>query len=148
TEQVSHVIVTSQYRYSGRSEVAWIVPRLAKLARPPAECTGLPTPGDRRHCTLEGPLRRLGHLVRMVLRQSARQDCNFVHSAGQPTLMSALPPKADIPESAWHVRLVPKADITGIQGTTGKWVSNVLLISITFSLVKPPPAASSEIALR
>src|SRR5262249_24359900 len=36
----------------------------------------------------------------------------------------------------------------GIQGSTGKWVSNVLLISITFSLVKPPPAASSEIALR
>jgi tripartite-type tricarboxylate transporter receptor subunit TctC len=34
------------------------------------------------------------------------------------------------------------------QGSTGKWVSNVLLISITFSLVKPPPAASSEIALR
>ena len=36
----------------------------------------------------------------------------------------------------------------GIQGSTGKWVSNVLLISITFSLVKPPLAASSEIALR
>jgi hypothetical protein len=36
----------------------------------------------------------------------------------------------------------------GIQGSTGKWVSNVLLISITFSLVNPPPAASSEIALR
>jgi hypothetical protein len=36
----------------------------------------------------------------------------------------------------------------GIQGRTGKWVSNVLLISITFSLVKFPPAASSEIALR
>jgi hypothetical protein len=36
----------------------------------------------------------------------------------------------------------------GVQGSTGKWVSNVLLISITFSLVKPPPAASSEIALR
>ena len=35
-----------------------------------------------------------------------------------------------------------------IQGSTGKWVSKVLLISITFSLVKPPPAASSEIALR
>ena len=25
--------------------------------------------------------------------------------------MSALPPKADIPESDWHVRFVPKADI-------------------------------------
>jgi hypothetical protein len=25
--------------------------------------------------------------------------------------MSALPPKADIAESAWHVRFVPKADI-------------------------------------
>src|SRR5215467_4075225 len=36
----------------------------------------------------------------------------------------------------------------GIQGSAGKWVSNVLLISTTFSLVKPPPAASSEIALR
>src|SRR5262249_39421973 len=36
----------------------------------------------------------------------------------------------------------------GIRDSTGKWVSNVLLISITFSLVKPPPAASSEIALR
>ena len=36
----------------------------------------------------------------------------------------------------------------GIQASTGKWVSKVLLISITFSLVKPPPAASSEIALR
>jgi hypothetical protein len=36
----------------------------------------------------------------------------------------------------------------GIQGSTGKWVSNVSLISITFSLVNPPPAASSEIALR
>ena len=31
----------------------------------------------------------------------------------------------------------------GIQGSTGKWVS-----TITFSLVKPPPAASSEIAFR
>ena len=47
-----------------------------------------------------------------------------------------------------NVRFGSKADITGIQGTTGKWVSNVLLISITLSLVKPPPAASSEIALR
>jgi hypothetical protein len=37
------------------------------------------------------------------------------------------------------VRFGSKADNTGIQGTTGKWVSNVLLISITFSLVKPPP---------
>ena len=36
----------------------------------------------------------------------------------------------------------------GIQGSTGKWVSNVVLISITFSLVNPPPAARSEIALR
>ena len=53
--------------------------------------------------------------------------------------MSALPPKADIADSDRHVRIVPKAGITGIQGTTGKWVSNVLLISITFSLVKPPP---------
>jgi len=26
-------------------------------------------------------------------------------------VMSALPPKADIPESDWHVRFVPKADI-------------------------------------
>jgi hypothetical protein len=25
--------------------------------------------------------------------------------------MSALPPKADIPESDWHVRFVPEADI-------------------------------------
>jgi hypothetical protein len=38
--------------------------------------------------------------------------------------------------------------LRGVQGSAGKWVSNVLLISITFSLVKPPPAASSEIALR
>jgi hypothetical protein len=36
----------------------------------------------------------------------------------------------------------------GVQGSAGKWVSNVLLISITFSPVKPPLAASSEIALR
>jgi hypothetical protein len=26
-------------------------------------------------------------------------------------MMSALPPKADIAESDWHVRFVPKADI-------------------------------------
>src|SRR5262245_52379492 len=36
----------------------------------------------------------------------------------------------------------------GVQGSTGKWVSNALLISITFSLVKPPAPASAEIALR
>ena len=39
------------------------------------------------------------------------------------------------------------AEAQGFQGSTGKWVSNALLISITFSLVKPP-VASSEIALR
>ena len=53
-----------------------------------------------------------------------------------------------------NVRIAPKAtdvlrcrEARGIQGWTGKWVSNVLLISITFSLVNLP-AASSEIALR
>jgi len=30
---------------------------------------------------------------------------------GSVRLMSALPPKADIAESEWHVRFVPKADI-------------------------------------
>ena len=56
--------------------------------------------------------------------------------------------KADIEARPRNVRFVPKAEITGIQDSTGKWVSNLLLISITFSPVKPPPAASSEIVLR
>ena len=34
---------------------------------------------------------------------------------GKMQLMSALPSKADIPESDWHVRFVPKADIVGSQ---------------------------------
>jgi hypothetical protein len=41
-------------------------------------------------------------------------------------------------------RNVPRAARV-IQGSTGKWVSKLLLISITFSLVKPPPAARQMI---
>jgi len=34
--------------------------------------------------------------------------------------MSALPPKADIAESDWHVRFVPKADTLTLRAEGGK----------------------------
>ena len=45
-------------------------------------------------------------------------------------------------------RMLPagRAKARRIQGSTGKWVSNFLLISITFSPAKAPPAASSATA--
>src|SRR5262249_15619730 len=41
--------------------------------------------------------------------KSVTQIASFTHLTG----WSALPPKADIAESNWHVRFVPKADIGG-----------------------------------
>jgi hypothetical protein len=51
--------------------------------------------------------------VRGASQQSWMTDVRFGSKADiEVRMMSALPLKADIAECAWHVRFVPKADIT------------------------------------